>query len=334
MTTRHTAAVADVKALLNAVRCPICSAQLHIDGLVAYCAGRHRFSNARGYLDLSSNSDAVTTRTLDSFGYEWNAFDMITPEEEEYWGWYFADVPLDELANGAALDAGCGKGRFTRFTAQHVSAILALDGSSAVESAARNLADLDNIIVVKADLRAPVLAAESFDFVSCLGVLHHLADPEDGFMCLVRALRPGGRILIYVYSRPENKGVRAAGLAVAGALRRVTTRLPHGFLRILAAPIAAGLYGAVVLPGALGERHDVKRLKVLPLAVYRGKPLRALWLDTFDRLSAPLETRYRPEEVAGWIKRAGLQVEALREDAGIFAVARRPSDMRTEEVEE
>lgn len=314
----------EVSPALDAIRCPFCAERLHVDGPIALCGSGHRFSSAQGYLDLSAKTDDVTTRTLESFGYEWKAFDSITPEEEEYWRWYFADVPLDDLADGLAVDAGCGKGRFTRFTARHVSAMLAVDGSSAVESAARNLADLHNVVVVKADLRTPVLAAESFDFVSCLGVLHHLADPEGGFKRLVRALRPGGRILIYVYSRPDRLGVRSAALASAAALRRVSTRLPHRMLRFLAAPIAAGLYGAVVLPGALGERLNIKRLNVLPLIVYRRKPLRALWLDTFDRLSAPLEARYRPEEVAAWLQRAGLEIEALREDAGVFALGRRP----------
>ena len=32
------------------------------------------------------------------------------------------------------LDAGCGKGRYTRFLAEHLGALAALDGSSAVEA--------------------------------------------------------------------------------------------------------------------------------------------------------------------------------------------------------
>ena len=43
------------------------------------------------------------------------------------------------------LDAGCGKGRYTRFLAQHLDAEVALDGSSAAEAAARNLADIADV---------------------------------------------------------------------------------------------------------------------------------------------------------------------------------------------
>lgn len=33
-------------------------------------------------------------------------------------------------------------------------------------------------------------------------------------------------------------------------------------------------------------------VRSLPLGIYRNQPVRSLWLDTFDRLSAPLENRY------------------------------------------
>ena len=39
------------------------------------------------------------------------------------------------------MDAGCGKGRYTRFLAPHLDALVALHGSSAVEAAVRNLGE-------------------------------------------------------------------------------------------------------------------------------------------------------------------------------------------------
>ncbi|MGH9126950.1 MAG: hypothetical protein ACRDZ8_19810 [Acidimicrobiales bacterium] len=94
-------------------------------------------------------------------------------------------------------------------------------------------------------------------------------------------------------------------------------------LRPLAWPVAAALYGGVVVPGAAGEQRGWSRLAGLPLATYRGAPLRALWLDTFDRLSAPLEARFTPAEVSTWFRESGLPVLSLRTDprlAGIVAL--------------
>jgi len=117
--------------------------------------------------------------------------------------------------------------------------------------------------------------------------------------------------------------VRAAGLRAAAAMRRVTVRVPHPLLRPLCFPVAAALYAAVVRPGAFGDRRGVKRLSSLPLDVYRGSPLRSLWLDTFDRLSAPVEHRYTWEEVAPWVEAAGLDVVAVRTWGGLMITARK-----------
>ncbi|HEX2119380.1 MAG TPA: class I SAM-dependent methyltransferase, partial [Acidimicrobiales bacterium] len=181
-----------------------------------------------------------------------------------------------------------------------------------------------NVAVVRADLRRAPFAPESFDFVCSLGVLHHLDDPEAGFQRLVRLLAPGGRVLVYLYSRPERLGTRRVGLAAASGARRLTVRLPHPVMRALSAPVAGALYVTFVLPGAAGRRFGVTPLARLPLATYRGQPVRSLWLDTFDRLSAPVEHRYVWSELEPWFRDAGLEVEGVREEAGLFIVARRP----------
>ncbi|MGQ0803890.1 MAG: class I SAM-dependent methyltransferase [Actinomycetota bacterium] len=261
--------------------------------------------------------DDATERTFDAFGYEWTRFGTIQPEDEKFWRGYYRDVPLPELAGRPALDAGCGMGRFTRFLAEHVGHVVALDGSDAVVSAAKNLADLPNAAVVKADLRRAPFPPRSFEFVACLGVLHHLSDPEAGFRALVELLRPGGRVLVYLYSRPQRFGVRAAGLAASRFLRRITVRLPHSVVRVLSAAIAALLYAGVVLPGRV--------ITSLPLATYRRRPVRSLWLDTFDRLSAPVEYRYVKKEVEGLFSRAGLVIDAARDEAGWFVTAHKPA---------
>ena len=263
----------------------------------------------------------TTKRTFESFGYEWNTFDDVREEDAEFARTYFKDLDLPSLAGKAGLDAGCGKGRYTRFLAPHLETLVALDGSSAVEAAKRNLAGFGNTVVVRADLRRAPFRPGSFDFVSCLGVLHHLDDPRAGFRELVELLRPGGLILIYVYSRPEGRGVRSAGLAAAAALRRVTVRMPHGALRKVSAAMAGVLSVTVVRPGAWGDRHGVGRLQRLPMAAYRDKPLRSLVLDTFDRLSAPVEHRYVWSELERWFDVSPLRIETAREDAGWFVLA-------------
>ena len=312
-------------ALLERLRCPACGAAIG-GGEPLACAAGHELARREGYLDASGTLpvDRQTGRTFASFGYEWTSFDRVQPEDEAFFAQYFADVHVEELAGRVGLDAGCGKGRFTRLMAPYLHGIVALDGSRAVVAAVRNLQDCENAVVLRADLRAAPLAAESFDFISCLGVLHHLADPRAGFDSLVRLLAPGGMLLVYLYSRPDPGTVRALALGSSAALRKLTVHLPHRVTRALAAPIAAALYATVVLPGHLGAKAGIRRLDGLPLVTYRGRPGRSLWLDTFDRLSAPIEKRYVWDEVRPWYEGSGLAVEAVSERGGLVILARRP----------
>lgn len=316
-------------AVRERLRCPRCGRRVAPVAGGLGCDGGHTMAWAGGVLDARAGpaGEGTTDATLRSFGYEWTAFAQARPEDEVFWARYTRLLPLDRLGGAVALDAGCGQGRYSRFTARHVAALVALDGSDAVEVAARNLAGEDGVVVVRADVRRPPLADASIDLVTCLGVLHHLDDPQAGFDALARLVAPGGRFLAYVYSRPTGRGLRRTGLAAAAGVRRLTVRLPHRLVRALAAPIAAGLYVGLVLPGALGARLGWRRPAAWPLATYRGAPLRSLWLDTFDRLNAPVEHRYTAAEVERWFGDAGLAVTGVGDEAdlaGILVLGQRP----------
>ncbi|HXQ43253.1 MAG TPA: class I SAM-dependent methyltransferase [Acidimicrobiales bacterium] len=314
-------------ALIERLRCPACGQPVEaVDDATVVCPAGHRYGSPMGYLDVSveQSTDAITEQTFASFGYEWNTFDGVRAEDSRFAEIYFRDLDLVSLAGKVGMDAGCGKGRFTRFLAPHLDALVALDGSSAVEAAVRNLGQFSNVLVVKSDLRAAPFAPESFDFISCLGVLHHLDDPHAGFRDLIRYLAPGGTVLIYLYSRPAAFGARQAALAASAVVRRLTLRLPHRALKAFSALVAVGLYAGFVAPGRFGERRGIKRLAGLPMDTYRDKPFRSLVLDTFDRLSAPVEHRYVWSELEPWFAEAGLTVDAARDEAGWFVVAHRP----------
>ncbi len=315
------------KEIVERLRCPTCGESVEADQSVGIrCAGGHRYAMVDGYLDCSKGAvaEGSTGRTFASFGFEWNNFDEVRDEDEGFAEVYFRDLDLASLEGKVGLDAGCGKGRYTRFLATHLGATAALDGSSAVEAAARNLADIPSVLVVKSDLRDAPFAPESFDFISSLGVLHHLDDPQAGFTRLLTYLAPGGQILLYLYSRPPTLGLRAVALSLAAALRKVTVRLPHRLLKALSAPISVCLYYGVVVPGEYGERRGVAALAGLPMDAYRGKPLRSLVLDTFDRLSAPVEHRYVWADLAPWFSEAGMAVDAARDETGWFILAHKP----------
>ena len=85
-------------------------------------------------------------------------------EDEDFAEIYFRDRDLDleGLKGKVGLDAGGGKSRFTRILTRYLDAEVALDGSSAVEGAARSLHDVAKVTVMRSDLREAPLAPGSF----------------------------------------------------------------------------------------------------------------------------------------------------------------------------
>ena len=314
--------------VLERLRCPTCGKAVVAmpDASGVECGSGHRFAHQDGVLDFSTagKPQGSTERTFASFGYEWNAFDEVRTEDESFADVYFRDVDFEGLRGKVGLDAGCGKGRYTRFLAEYLEAEVALDGSSAAEAAARNLAEFPGVAVVRSDLRDAPFAPESFDFISSLGVLHHLDDPFAGFERLLTFLAPHGQVLLYLYSRPPTRNLRSIGQSCSAALRTLTTRISHPALKRVSTPVAAFLYWGLVKPGEWGEKHDVAALAGLPMDSYRGSPFRSMILDTFDRLSAPVEHRYIWSELQPWFDRTGLVVDATRDETGWFILAHRP----------
>ena len=113
------------------------------------------------------------------------------------------------------LIAGCGTGRQSILFAQQCpeSRILAVDLSLASLAYAKRKTDgmgIGNVEYGQADILELGAINRSFDIISCCGVLHHLADPWQGWRTLVSLLRPDGRMLIGLYSEQARRAVRAA----------------------------------------------------------------------------------------------------------------------------
>ena len=196
-------------------------------------------------------------------------------------------------------------GRHARQVACFVKHLVAVDFSRAIDQAATNTAELQNVDCVQADLLDLPLRDGSFDFVYSLGVLHHLADTDAGLQRLVRALRPGGRLRVYLYWKRH--GWKGAVLRLVTAARRFTTRMPFPALRAVCSVLSVGLFGGVVLPYRALSAAGVRGLDDWPLFVYSKYPFNVLYNDQFDRFSAPIEKRYDADEVRALLERAGLR---------------------------
>lgn len=114
-----------------------------------------------------------------------------------------------------ALLAGGGTGDATIFLAEQLkdsdAQIVHLDLSQASIAIARERArirGLGNIHWVHDSLlNLPALDLGLFDYIGCSGVLHHLADPDQGFKALRSVLKPEGAMGLMVYGTAGRTGV-------------------------------------------------------------------------------------------------------------------------------
>ena len=121
---------------------------------------------------------------------------------------------------GEALIAGCGTGLSTVEFARHARSarILAVDLSLASLSYAKRMANqagLTNVEFAQADIMKLGTLGRQFDFIDASGVLHHLADPWEGWRILLSLLRPGGAMQIGLYSEFGRRNIVAARTLIA-----------------------------------------------------------------------------------------------------------------------
>jgi SAM-dependent methyltransferase len=119
-----------------------------------------------------------------------------------------------------ALFAGCGTGLSTvEFARQTPRArVLAIDLSVASLCYAKRMAQsyrLANVEFGQADITKLGTIGREFDYIDASGVLHHLADPWEGWRMLLALLRPGGVMLVGLYSELARQGIVAARRLIA-----------------------------------------------------------------------------------------------------------------------
>lgn len=112
------------------------------------------------------------------------------------------------------LVAGCGTGRHPIALAlAHPDAeVWAIDLSFASIAYAEHRAEtigVPNLRFAQANLLRLDASAGDFDLIECVGVLHHLAAPEEGWAVLRQRLRPRGIMRVGLYSRLARRGVAA-----------------------------------------------------------------------------------------------------------------------------
>jgi SAM-dependent methyltransferase len=247
------------------------------------------------------NEKRPQTRTLEiasgspeRFGYEWGTYSEMRPEYEEQFLRWTVQIPREEWQGKTFLDVGCGMGRNSfwpmKYGAKHGVSI-DVDKRS-LDSARKTLAVWPNAVVLEMSGYA-IDYVDEFDIVYSIGVVHHLEHPRLALEQMVKATRPGGKVLIWVYGYENNRWI----VWLLTPLRKLLfSRLPIGIVHHLS------LYPAALLWTAL--RAGMGRIEYLQLI--RRLSFRHLRSIVFDQMLPKIAHYWRRDEVEELMTTAGL----------------------------
>ena len=179
------------------------------------------------------------------FGYEWQTYAEMRPEYAEQFRRWTVHLSPEDWRGKFFLDVGCGMGRNSYWPMTFGAAGgLAIDvDQRSLASARRTLAPYPQVEVRERSAYA-IDEDRRFDIVFSIGVIHHLNAPENALAAMVKAAKPGGRVLVWVYGR-ENNGLI---VHVLTPLRKVIfSRLPIGVVHQLSLYPSLALWVALRL---------------------------------------------------------------------------------------
>jgi SAM-dependent methyltransferase len=265
--------------------------------------------------DVRGRKDEVRDQTIKDFGQQWT----IYTQNNGYYGSVelLKDIiepllPLEQLRDTTAAEIGSGTGRLVNMMMQAgVDRLYALEPSKAVESLKKNVSRYSDRVEIL-NMRGDQLPQLDLDLVISIGVIHHIPDPDPVMSAAYAALKPGGRILLWLYGREGNE----LYLSILGPLRTITRRLPH----FLLVPIAHFLsFGA-------GLYLSLARIMPLPMRgyvinIFGRFDRQTRFLAVYDQLNPNYAKYYTRAEAIDLLNRAGFtNVQAFHRHAYSWTV--------------
>jgi SAM-dependent methyltransferase len=226
---------------------------------------------------------ALGAGSPERFGFEWRIYSELRPEHEVQFRRWTTPLAPEDWRDRTFLDVGCGMGRNSfwpmTYGARGGVAIDVDDGSLA--SARETLLPFPAVTVRRLSAY-DIDYRDQFDIAFSIGVIHHLEWPEKALQAMAAAVKPGGRVLIWVYGYENNEWI--VGL-VSPMRRLLFSWMPIGMLHRLSWFPAAGLWLWLRIGAGGTEYHRLLR-------TFAFRHLRSI---VFDQL-LPKIAHYMPRQ--------------------------------------
>jgi len=252
---------------------------------------------------------SIEKNTISSFGKEWKKFSRFNTEEISLIGSEYFDIVKDQInKNSIILDVGCGTGRWSKYIADKVNFVEAIDPSDAVLPAVELNYESANIRITQAGTDNIPFPDESFDFIFCLGVLHHIPDIKKALQNIIRVLKRNAYMLVYLYYNFDNKNaVYKFIFKLSSIIRKVVSSLPFWLKSFICDILSVIIYMPFILLGRLCKFiFKGNFYKHIPLSYYINKPFKVIRNDALDRFGTRIEKRYTRKEIISLLNEVGI----------------------------
>ena len=243
-------------------------------------------------------------QTIQDFGNQWQRFSSSSEGYHGSLDWLQDRMgPLIDLravlpGTRRVAEIGSGTGRIVRMLlaagAPHVVALEPSEGGmQAVRENTREEADRVSYLFGRGE---EIARERELDHVFSIGVLHHIPEPDPVVAAAFQSLRPGGRMVIWLYGYEGNE----LYVAVFNLYRKVSILLPDAALEAISwlLVFATDLYTLLCRVLPLPQKKYF-----LNIFQKMTRPRRKVAI--FDQLNPEYAMYYRREEAKTLLERAG-----------------------------
>ena len=231
------------------------------------------------------------------FGYEWDKYSWVAKDYEGQFLNWTSPMIKDDWQGKNVLDAGCGMGRNSYWPMKWgATSVTAFDfDERSVERAKETLKEFPNAKALFKSIY-DIDWQNEFDIAFSIGVIHHLSDPKRAVCNMVSSLKPGGKLLVWVYGYEGNEWI----VRYVDPIRiNFTSKLPLPIVHFLSYFCSVPLY--LFVKTLKGPSAYLKQLSAFDFWHIHS--------IVFDQLIPDVANYWKKEEVAALVE--GLSLESI-----------------------